>query len=322
MTQLRLIGFFLVLGVAIASWVLTCAAWQADRVMAGVKPLEPREFEAFTLVAVGTGGPYENPNRLGPCIALALGREIALIDAGRGVSEALRAAEIPVAQPATVYLTSLLPENTVGLDDLLLTGWLDGREQPLRLVGPPGTRAFAAGLAATFAPAIRARTEALGLPPAGARLEALEVDDGWAETRGGLGIRAGSLPGGPLPALAWRAEAGGRIAVVAPIGWAPDALVAFTRGAHTLVHEAAYIPDPELAAEIGLQVDPRRLEGEARLHTSIEAVGGLASRAGVETLVLVRLRPPPVYDVQITRPIGASYTGRVMIPDDGEELRP
>ena len=54
------------------------------------------------------------------------------------------------AEPAKVAswrqrarLSSLLPENTVGLDDLLLTGWLDGREAPLRVVGPAGTAEFA-----------------------------------------------------------------------------------------------------------------------------------------------------------------------------------
>ncbi|NIY12011.1 MAG: hypothetical protein GWN02_28750, partial [Gemmatimonadetes bacterium] len=121
MMNLRLVAFFVVLAVVIASWALTCAARRADRVIAGVAPLDPRAFARLTLVTLGTGGAYENPNRAGPCIALALGDEIALVDAGRAVAEALRGAKIPVAQPRSVYLTSLLPENTVGLDDLLLT---------------------------------------------------------------------------------------------------------------------------------------------------------------------------------------------------------
>ncbi len=322
MTQLRLVGFFLVLGVAIASWMATCAAWRAERVMAGVAPLEAREFPSLTVVTVGTGGAYENPDRLGPAIALALGSEIALVDAGRGVAEALRAARIPIEQPATVYLTSLLPENTVGLDDLLLTGWLEGREEPLRLVGPPGTTALADRLAAAHEAGIRGRSAGLGLPEGGSRIEAVEAGAGWSETRSGLSIEAGALTGGPLPALAWRAEAGGRAVVVAPTGWAPDALVEFTRGANTLVHEAAFVPDAELAAEIGIDMDPERLDREARLHTSIDAVGGIAARAGVETLVLVRLRPPPVYDVQIAGPVGETFAGRIVIPDDGDEIAP
>jgi ribonuclease Z len=322
MTNIRLIGLFIVLGVAIASWALTCAAWRADRVMAGVAPLDPREFSELTLVTVGTGGAYENPDRAGPCIAVALGGEIALVDAGRAVAEALRGAKIPVAQPRTVYLTSLLPENTVGLDDLLLTGWLGGRDAPLQLVGPPGTSALAERLVASHSIAIGAWAEALGLPEAAAAFQTREIEGGWAQTEGGVALRAGALPGGPLPALAYRFEAAGRAVVVAPTGWAPDALVAFARGAQVLVLEAAFVPTPEVAAQIGLDVDPQRLRRESALHTPIEAVGQLAQRAAVESLVLVRLRPPPVYDIQISGLVDDHFRGRIVIADDGDEIRP
>ena len=80
MTNVRLVAVFVVLAVVIASWALTCAAGRADRVIAGVAPLDPRTFARFTLVTLGTGGAYENPNRAGPCIALALGDEIALVE--------------------------------------------------------------------------------------------------------------------------------------------------------------------------------------------------------------------------------------------------
>jgi ribonuclease Z len=322
MTNARLVALFAVLSVMIASWALTCAARRADRVIAGVAPLDARAFAQLTLVTLGTGGAYENPNRAGPCMALALGDEIALVDAGRAVAEALRSASIPVAQPRSVYLTSLLPENTVGLDDLLLTGWLAGREAPVRLVGPPGTRVLAERLIAAHGPAIRAQAEALDLPEAGAGFETLEIEDGWSEARGSLALRAGALPGGPLPALAYRFEAGGRSVVVAPAGWAPDALVDFARGAHVLVHEAAFVPTPDLAEKIGLDVDSERLRREGALHTSIEAVGDLAHRAGVETLVLVRLRPPPVYDLQITGLVDDRFGGHIVIAGDGDEITP
>jgi hypothetical protein len=150
----------------------------------------------------------------------------------------------------------------------------------------------------------------------------VEAEGGFSEVAGGLAVRAGALPGGPLPALGWRFEARGRAAVVAPTGWAPDALVELSRGAHALVLEAAQIPDAALAAEIGLDVDPRRLEAEAALHTPLARVGELAARAGVETLVLVRLRPPPIYDFQVTSLVGDRFGGRIVVAEDGEEIRP
>jgi len=320
--QLRIVALFAVFGVVVASWALTCAAWQTDRVVAGVAPLDPRSFDAFTLVTVGTGGAFANPRRLGPSTAVARGERVALVDAGMGVAEALRGAKIPARQPDSVYLTNLLPENTAGLDDLIAAAWLDGRSGPLRVVGPPGTRALAAALEAAHASGNEARAAALALPPDGARLAALEVGPGFTEERGGIAASAADLPGGPLPALAWRFEADGRSAVVSGTGWAPDALVAFARGADVLVHEAVYVPSPELAAQAGLKVAPEQLLREARLHTTIEAVGPLAQRAGVASLVLVRLRPPPVFAIQLTSQVDDAYQGRIVVADDGDEITP
>jgi ribonuclease Z len=322
MTRIRFALFFAAVGVAAASWIATCAAWRADRVIAGVRPLDPASFERLTLVALGTGGGYENPDRRGPALAVGLGTEVVLVDAGRGVAEGLRAAQIPVAQPGLVVLTSLLPENTVGLDDLLQTGWLEGRSEPLRVVGPPGTAALCRGVADAHAAGNRARGESLGLPEAGTRCEADEWEGGGEAVHGALRLRAAALSGGPLPALAWRVEAEGRAVVLAPVGWGEDAVLELARGAQLLVREAAYVPDPELAAEIGLEVDPERLRRERALHTSIEAVGELAQRAGVDTLVLVRLRPPPVYAVQITSQVDDRFGGRILVADDGDTFTP
>jgi ribonuclease BN (tRNA processing enzyme) len=320
--RFRVIGLLLALAVGIASWALTCAAWRFDQVAAGVLPLDPRDFPRLTLLTLGTGGAYENPARRGPATAVALGRRVWLVDAGRGVAESLRAAKLPVAQPDSVLLTNLLPENTVGLDDLLLTGWLEGRAAPLRVIGPPGTRALLAGLAAAHGEASRGLAAALGLAPEGGAYQAIEIVEGWSETHEGLVLRAAELPGGPLPALGYRFEAGGRSLVVAGTGWAPDALVELARGASVLVHEAAFVPTEEIAGELGIQASADRLAREARLHTALADVGALAARAGVESLVLVRLRPPPVYDLQITSLVDDTFSGRIVIAEDGDEITP
>ena len=133
-----LMALALIVGV---TWVFAVVSKRFERVLSGVADLQPRSFEALTVITVGTGGTFENQWRLGPSTAVAKGDEVLLVDAGRGIAGALRAAEIPVHQPDTVLLTSLMPENTVGLDDLVLTGWIALRTEPLRVMGPPGTGA-------------------------------------------------------------------------------------------------------------------------------------------------------------------------------------
>ncbi len=82
------------------------------------------------------------------------------------------------------------------------------------------------------------------------------------------------------------------------------------------------VPTPEEASQFGIEEDPERLRLEAALHTSFEQVGAIARRAGAETLVLVRLRPPPVYDLQITSIVDDQYKGRIAVASDGDELTP
>ena len=321
MTNVRVFGLLIALAVGIASWALTCAAWRFDEVAAGVLPLEPREFGRLTVVTLGTGGAYENHLRRGPATAVAVGSDVVLVDAGRSVAEALRAAEIPVSQPGTLLLTHLLPENTLGLDDLLVMGWLDGRREPLRLRGPAGTEALARSVEAAAQPGARALGEALALgdPP---RFLVEELAGGESFEVGGMRVSAGALPGGPTPALAFRFEWHDRSAVVSGTGWAGDALTDFARGTKLLVHEAAMVPTPAQAAELGIEEDPDRLSREGALRTSFEQAGDIARRAGAETLVLVRLRPPPVYDLQVTTLVDDHYPGRIVIASDGDELTP
>jgi ribonuclease Z len=308
--------------VGVASWVLTCAAWRFDRAMAGFLPLEPRPFAHFTVVVLGTAAAGEDPNRRGTTVAAALGEEIALVDAGRGVAEALRAAKIPPSQPSAVLLTSLLPENTVGLDDLLAAAWLAGRRAPVRVLGPPGTAALAQHVVAQISPGVVARSRALGDDPTPPALEPIEIADGAQQAIGALALRAGALAGGPLPALAWRIEAQGRSAVVGGTGWDGAALEALARGANLLLHDANHVPTPEEAQAASLAVDPARLAREAAIYTDFAQVGAIARRAGVGALVLIRMRQPAVLDLQITSRVDDAFDGKIAVAHDGDEFTP
>jgi ribonuclease Z len=312
----------LVLGVLalVSSWFVMWALWRYQELARDVAWLEDRHFDALALVTVGTGSAYENPRRLGPVAAVGHRDRIVLVDAGRGVAEALRACEIRPSQPDTVLLTSPLDENTVGLDDLVASAWLAGRETPLRLVGPAGTRALAEALTGAHAPGRAQLGAALGLDPEATRLEATEVEAGWSESRDGLTVRAGAAGARPLPSLAWRFEAEGTSLVVSGRGPDPDALAAFAEGAGLLLTEGFFRASVEMALEAG-DPDAERLRREADLHLATEDAGRLAARANVPLLVLSRLRPPPLFARQYRSAASADYRGRVEVADDCDSFR-
>ncbi|MDG2335526.1 MAG: hypothetical protein P8Q97_15010 [Myxococcota bacterium] len=320
--NLRLVLIFGLMAVIAIAWSASFVVLRAAELGALVGPLEERHFPSLTVVAVGTGSDYENPERLGPSTALAWGSNIVLVDAGRGLSEALRNSLIPVKQPRLILLSNVLPVNTVGLDDIIYTGWLEDREEPIRVLGPAGSTALIEGLLAAHAAGAQALGRALPLSAAGDRVQVEEVGDGYTEEIDGVRLTAGALPGGPLATLAWRFERGKRSVVVSGAGWAPEALAEFARDTDLLVHEAVFVPPPEDIEGAGIIADPERLIREAEFHTSIESVGGLATDARARQLALIRMRPPPFYNFQVKAIVGQSYDGTILIPEDGDELTP
>ena len=313
----------MVLGILVLAWVGAAVLWRAAEMSEIVAPIDPQAYQELSVITVGTGNEYENPERHGPSTAIGLGHTIVLVDAGRGIAEGLRSAKIPLDQPSAVYLTNLLPLNTMGLDDLLFTGWLTPREKSLRVIGPVGTRVLVESLERAHAAGRDALGPALDLPTEGGRILVTEVSDGYSEEIDGLRIEARALPGGPLPTLAWRFSDGSLRVVVSGSGWGSDVLASFAGGADVLIHEAAYLPTVAELEGTGAEVpNPERLELEAQLHTSIEDVGDIATEAQVERLVLVRLRPPPFFNLQVERIVATDFSGHIVVPDDGDLVFP
>ncbi len=318
----RIFALTLAAVVLAVGWVASCVIWRAAEVGELVGPLEERQYNELTVVAVGTGSPYENPERLGATTAIAWLKSVSLVDVGRGVAEGLRLSKIPVAQPSRVFLTSLMPENLMGLDDLLFTGWRQDRLHGIQVFGPVGTRDFVTKLLEAYRRSQRGLGGALELAESGMQVEVTEAGEGFETGWDDLSVRAAAVEGGPLPALLWRFDAGGHSVVVSGVGWGDERLSSWAQGVDLLVHEAVYVPPPEDVEEAGVVADPERLRREAAIHSSLLDIGELASRTNVGTLVLIKMRPPPFYDIQVTSHVAETFSGRVVVAHDGDEITP
>jgi ribonuclease BN (tRNA processing enzyme) len=317
-TRLGVLLAMLVLLVGI--WALAFLSKHFERAAGAVAPLEEIAPEAFSIVVVGSGGTFENPQRGGPALLAGRGADLVLFDAGRGVADGLRRAVVPVRQARAVFLSSLLPENTAGLDELFVNGWLDGAQAPLAVYGPSGTRALVENLERAQRPGAEAQARSFALAPQGGRIEAHELAGGEEIALGALRVHAFALAGGPLPALAYRLVDGGRAFAFAGASWDEAALLRAADEAELLATEAVYIGSLDQAAAAG--ADVATLREEARLHLALEAVGALATRARVRGVLLARLRPPPAFHYQYEDVVEESFRGPVHIAEDGETITP
>jgi ribonuclease BN (tRNA processing enzyme) len=312
-----LVGMLVLLA---AIWALAFLSKHFERAAGAVAPIAEIEPEVLSILVVGSGGTFENPERRGPALLAGRGKDLALFDAGRGAADGLRKAVVPVQQARVVFLSSLLPENSAGLDDLWLQGWLGGANTPLVVYGPAGTGELVAGLTAAHARGAAAQAATFALAPEGGRIEAHELADGAEIALGALRVHAYALSGGPLPAFAYRLIDGERSYAFAGASWDEDALVRAADSAQLLATEGVYQGSLDQAAQIG--ADVAQLRSEARLHVALEAVGALATRAGVRGVLLSRLRPPPAFHYQYEDLVEETFRGPVHIAEDGETITP
>ncbi len=319
-SNLRMVVLAIMVVIVAVMWTMTWMSKRFESVASGIAALDARRFERHEAVPVGTGGTFENHQRSGPAIALGQGEDLVLIDAGRGVAEALRAARIPAWQPSHVVLTGLRPENTLGLDDLWVMGWLGRRDAPLRLYGPPGTRALVEGLRAAHRNAAEDMAARWELDPQGGETPVVEIDDALDLMVGEMRISLRAFGEGRDAHLGVRAEAGDDSLAILTRGGDVDQLAAFAQGVDWLWSAALYGASLAAAEEAGAD-HLETLRAEAATHVRLEDVGDLAARSRARGLVLIRLRPPPVFSSQYRSLVGETYRGAVVIPEDGDEIQ-
>lgn len=113
---------------------------------------ETLDSETTQIVMLGTGTPNPFPDRSGPSVAIVVNDEPYLIDFGPGVVRQASAMSpeyggsvkgLAVENIKHAFLTHLHSDHTVGLPDLILTAWTVGRDEPLKLFGPEGTKHMA-----------------------------------------------------------------------------------------------------------------------------------------------------------------------------------
>lgn len=280
----------------------------------------PASPETTSVVLLGTGMPNPDPGAQGPATAITVGDRVFLFDAGPGVVRQLSAANLHVrAHPLTaVFLTHLHSDHTLGLPDVILTTWVMGRKEPLRIYGPPGTRAMTAHLLAAWREDIRIRTDGLEHETRGGeRVDVHEIRPGVVYDSAGVRVTAIPVPHGSWPhAFGFRIDTPERSIVISGDTAPCAAIERASRGVDLLIHEV--YPEVRLTPELrpGGVDWPKYMRA---FHTSDRELGALAARAQPKRLVLHHIVRMGGTDEELLAGIRAGgYTGPVAIGHDLE----
>jgi len=223
------------------------SVWLCVLVFTNVGVASPPNMISVTLL--GTGTPFPNAARFGSAILVQAGGEKLLFDCGRGAAIRLNQAGTPANEIDALFFTHLHSDHTVGMPDLWLTGWFLGRDHPLKVWGPPGTREMAEHLSQAYKFDVETREHTENLPPKGAELDAKEVEQGEVYVHGPLRVSAFLVDHGPVkPAFGYRIDYLGHAVVISGDTKFSQNLVDFSKGADCLIHVAwlaqAKSPEP------------------------------------------------------------------------------
>ncbi len=274
------------------------------------------------VVLLGTGTPIPDPVRSGPATAVVVDGLPLLFDAGPGVvrraQEAASRHQLSALEPERIqhlFLTHLHSDHTTGLPDLLMGAWVLGRDQGLRVVGPPGTQGMVDHVLAGWREDAALRQQAEELPASGLRVEVVELSGGEALRVEGLEVTAFPVPHGSWEvALGYRVQAGPHRVVISGDTAPSEAVVAACDGCDVLVHE--------VYSQAGYDMVPvasfHTYHGS--FHTSGVELGALAARARPRRLVLTHQLFFGASEAMLLSEVRQGFAGEVVSGNDLDRI--
>jgi ribonuclease BN (tRNA processing enzyme) len=272
------------------------------------------------LVLLGTGGgPTPKALRAAPSMALMIGGQLHIIDAGNGVARQAALAGLPLKNLAHVWITHLHNDHVADAFTLPWLAWSGALTTPVTVHGPKGMKQMARDWLRFARVDIETRMADEGRPDLRKMISVAEVQPGVQLDAGGLKVTAARVEHPPLvDSFAYRFDWAGKSVV-----WSGDtrpcqALIDLARGADFLVQEVMYLPAMErlIASESNAPTLRAHLLAS---HTLAEQAGEIAAAAGVKTLVLSHFVPggdASVTDDMWQTAAANAFDGRIIVGRD------
>jgi ribonuclease BN (tRNA processing enzyme) len=265
------------------------------------------------VITLGTlAGPPPRARRAQSSNLLIVNDTFYVVDAGDGVTRRMAKADVNICGVGTIFITHHHGDHTAGLGTLMSVAWAQGRTAPINVYGPPGTERLVEAAVQYFALSSEIRIAERGYTvPMAQAFFRHDVNPGVVYQDVNVKVTAvenshfdfqDASAFGKHKSYSYRFETPDRVIVFTGDTGPSESVTELAKGADLFVAEANSVEDRKQALindgrwqTMGEQERVRILAQAARGHLTPEAVGQIATRANVKTVVLTHLtyRPPP-----------------------------
>jgi ribonuclease Z len=273
------------------------------------------QAEGIRVTLLGTGCPPAVMNRFGPSTLVEAGGQKFIFDAGRGALQRLNQIKVRWQNVDGVFITHLHSDHVVGFPDLWLTGWIagaPGRDRPLSVWGPRGTKRMMSLLEQAFEYDIRIRLYDDRAPPDGVVILAEDITEGVVYESGGVKITAFEVDHAPVkPAFGYRVDYSGHSVVVSGDTRLSENLIRHAQNVDLLIHN---VVSPETFQRLGVPAE--RTANIIPLHTSPEQAGEVFARTNPKLAVYSHIVLPNATEQDVIPPTRKTYSGPLELGED------
>jgi len=273
------------------------------------------------VVLLGSGNPNPDPHQSGCSIAIVVNDVPYIVDFGPGLVRQAAALSPryggPVKGLATknikhAFLTHLHSDHTTGYPDLILTPWVMGRDEPLEVYGPKGTKSLTKHILKAYKDDIRYRLE--GEEPAndiGWRVNSHEFStEGVIYRDTNVTVEAFPVDHGSWPnAWGFRFTTPDKVIVISGDTRPCDKVVQYATGADILLHEVYFLKGWE-------QKTPEWKTYHQHHHTSTVEVGEIAAKARPKLVILYHVLEWGGSEAEMLEEVHSVYNGDVKVGKD------
>ena len=256
----------------------------------------------------GSGSPFPDLKRAGPCIAVVAGNHLYIVDAGEGSAKNIILGGFQIGRADAILLTHFHSDHIADLGEMMFKRWVSGSNaRPNRVIGPRRVEQVVEGFNIAYKLDTGYRVAHHGpavLPPTGAGGTAIPFDLGPEPEASvkivdedGVSITAFKVDHRPVvPAVGYRFDYKGRSLVISGDTVYSPSLLEHSRGADLLFHEALNREMVQLIhdnAELSTVPALKEYTHDIQdYHSSPEEAAKIANLAGVRQLIFYHLIPP------------------------------